>query len=61
MFNELRIKNQLYLLRQKWLKEPDNRSIIERQGRALKLALADLRGVEKSADEVAEVAQQIFQ
>jgi len=39
MFEELKIKSQLEELRKRWLKEPANRLIIERQGKALKIAL----------------------
>lgn len=39
MFNELKIKSQLEILRKRWEKEPSRRDIIKRQGLALKRAL----------------------
>ncbi len=42
MFDKLKIENQLAELRQKWLKKPNDRPIIERQAKCLKLALNKL-------------------
>jgi hypothetical protein len=39
MFDELKIQSQIAILRQRWLKEPSRRDIIERRGLALKRAL----------------------
>ena len=43
MFDKLRTENQLQLLRTRWLKEPDNRPIIEIQAKALKNALEQIK------------------
>lgn len=47
------IKEKLKVLRMRWLKEPDNREIIKRQGIALKRAL-------ETKTETYEEAKQIF-
>lgn len=39
MFDKLRIESQLAELRQKWVKEPLNRPLIERRAKLLKMAL----------------------
>lgn len=51
MFKKLEIENKLAELRQKWVKEPLNRPLIERRAKLLKMALGT---------DAYETAKQIF-
>lgn len=51
VFKKLEIENKLAELRQKWVKEPLNRPLIERRAKLLKMALGT---------DAYETAKQIF-
>ena len=48
--DKTKLEERIKVLRDRWVKEPDNRVIIEKQGFCLKYALEEIEKKEKSAE-----------